>query len=334
MGISTLQVGLIASLEGFIRNKDVLSISVQFPQSFTQIERLSKYFPKLLNKNNLEKIKHSTNGSFQNILFNEILECKKIDSLDITNEEGANITWNMNDDISLGGFSNLKSTYDIIFEGGTMEHVSNTNMYLKNIFYLLKPGGKYISQVPSAGLAEHGFYQFSPTFIIDLANKNKEMMEILHLSLDSQKSHFNRSDIRGLVFNDFYKDTNFTFPPNNIIENSEKFYKDKFCKSSIATGTLINLINQSGNPMLLTYIIKKKIEKDINFNFEQYIYRNFKIEDIVGTSYESLLKDKKFSKTKLFKRILKKFILGFPIFDMLKYRIITFLISLNQKNKI
>jgi SAM-dependent methyltransferase len=331
MGLSALQIGLIASKDNFIKNKDVLSISVQFPSSFAGIKRLSKYFPKLLNKNNLEKIKNSTNRSFQNVLFNEILECKKIDSLDITDEEGANIIWNMNDDISLGSFSNLKSTYDIVFEGGTMEHISNTNMYLKNIFYLLKPGGHYISQVPSAGLAEHGFYQFSPTFIVDLANKNKEMMEILHLSLDSQKSQLKKNDFKGLVFNDFYKDTNFIFPPYNTIENSEKFYKDKFCKSSIATGTLINLINQSGSPMMLTYIIKKKIEKDVNFNFDQYIYRNFKIEDIVGSSNKSLLKDQKFSKKKLFKRLLKRFILGFPLFDIIKYRIITFLIFLKHK---
>ena len=232
----------------------------------------------------------------------------------------------MNEDISLGNFSNLKATYDVIFEGGTMEHISNISMYLKNIFYLLKPGGKYISQVPSAGMTEHGFYQFSPTFIIDLVNKNKEMMEILHLSLDLQSSKFKKSDIKGLALNDFYKNINFAFPPSNTIENSEKFYRDKFHKSSMATGILINLINQSGNPMMLTFVIKKKINNNINFNFDQYIYREFKIEDIVGHSGDSIESSStsKVHNKKLFKRLLKKFILNFPLFNSLKYRIITY----------
>ena len=45
----------------------------------------------------------------------------------------------MNDDMSINNkdrsLVKLSSSFDFIFEGGTMEHVSNIGSYLKNVFF-------------------------------------------------------------------------------------------------------------------------------------------------------------------------------------------------------
>ena len=67
----------------------------------------------------------------------------------------------------------VKGKYDVIFDGGTAEHIFNFPQVLKNIHDLLKLGGIIIHASPSHNHVDHGFYMFSPTVFYDFYSVNK-----------------------------------------------------------------------------------------------------------------------------------------------------------------
>ena len=78
--------------------------------------------------------------------------------MDASNYEGANVIHDLNQPIA----SPLMESYDCVFDGGTLEHVFNFPIALKNCMELVRPGGHLIIITPWNNYAGHGFYQFSP----------------------------------------------------------------------------------------------------------------------------------------------------------------------------
>jgi hypothetical protein len=87
-----------------------------------------------------------------------ILNSKKMDSLDFSDYEGANIVHDLNLPIQ----DNLIHRYDTVIDFGTTEHIFNVPQVLDNCSNLIKVGGKIIHILPSNNFNGHGFYQFSP----------------------------------------------------------------------------------------------------------------------------------------------------------------------------
>lgn len=90
-----------------------------------------------------------------------MLDCgwtTKADILDISNYEGANLIYDLNHKIDLG------LTYDLIIDGGTVEHIFNVPLVLENISSFLKVGGRVLHFNPANNQMGHGMYQFSPEF--------------------------------------------------------------------------------------------------------------------------------------------------------------------------
>lgn len=79
-----------------------------------------------------------------------------------------------------------REDFDLVLDGGTMEHVFDTASVLQNIHSLLKPGGCVVHINPVNNAAEHGFYQFSPTFYWDYYTANN--YEILESKLILRKA--------------------------------------------------------------------------------------------------------------------------------------------------
>ncbi len=241
-------------------------------------------------------------------------------SLDVSQDEGTDYIWNLKEDISEAGKANslseLKSSFDFIFEGGTLEHVSNTGTYLNNVFFLLKPQGIYCLSVPASGYFEHGFFQFSPTFFADLCIANSPSLELLHLSVDD-----GFLNLKGLVLNSFYSGLNTKFPPESITPESIQFYRKNYLGTSIATGTLLNLINRVNVSFNVSAVIQKNHEFSFTINAIQSIYRNNTLDSVVGEP--SALITKEF-KTKI---SLKSIVLNLPIGSKTKFKIITFILS-------
>ncbi|SVD43424.1 uncharacterized protein METZ01_LOCUS396278, partial [marine metagenome] len=265
MGMSVSQLGVILSLKEHINDKNVLSLGVQFPPSKNEIITFQKNFPELLSNSELDILSQASLKDFQKVLFKNILGAKDIHSIDISSEEGADYIWNMNEDLSINNedrsLVKLSSSFDFVFEGGTMEHVSNTGSYLKNVFFLLKTKGIYCLNIPSSGSLEHGFFQFSPTFFADLTSTNSPNITLDYLCIDD-----GQLKLRGLAFNSFYKRINFDFPPKLAISKSHRFYKKSYQSTSLATGTLICLLNNSSVPLDIMAVIQKNQDFSLNMN--------------------------------------------------------------------
>lgn len=54
--------------------------------------------------------------------------------------------------------------YDLVVDGGTLEHIFNAPIALASCMRALRVGGTYFGSHPANNLMGHGFYQFSPEF--------------------------------------------------------------------------------------------------------------------------------------------------------------------------
>jgi hypothetical protein len=88
----------------------------------------------------------------------KLLGAQVVDSLDATNYEQATIVADLNQPIP----QNLHGQYDLVYDGGTLEHVFNVPQALRNIMSLAKVGGTVVIQTMANNWLGHGFYQFSP----------------------------------------------------------------------------------------------------------------------------------------------------------------------------
>ena len=81
-----------------------------------------------------------------------------IDSMDNSTYEGATVIHDLN--LPIG--TDMKNKYSAIIDGGTLEHVFNFPVAVKNCMQMLRVGGHFIGFTPANNLCGHGFYQFSP----------------------------------------------------------------------------------------------------------------------------------------------------------------------------
>ena len=92
----------------------------------------------------------------------------RVESLDVSSYEGADFVFDMNEPVP----PHMHGLFDMIFDGGTLEHVFNFPQALKNIHDMLKVGGVIVHAAPTNNLVDHGFYMFSPTLFWDYYTAN------------------------------------------------------------------------------------------------------------------------------------------------------------------
>ncbi|MBF8262496.1 MAG: hypothetical protein HW387_161 [Parachlamydiales bacterium] len=102
--------------------------------------------------------------------FFSLLGFSQVNSLDYSDFEGASIIFDLNSGDTSEAF---REAFDVIYDGGTMEHVFHLPNVLKSIIWMLKPGGRLIHLSPASNHLEHSFYMFSPTFFYDFYQSNK-----------------------------------------------------------------------------------------------------------------------------------------------------------------
>ncbi len=83
----------------------------------------------------------------------------RVESLDYCAYEGARLTHDMNLPWPEG---RPPEQFDVVFDGGTLEHVFNLPQALLNAMSLVKPGGCLLSVTPADGWLGHGFHQLQP----------------------------------------------------------------------------------------------------------------------------------------------------------------------------
>lgn len=90
--------------------------------------------------------------------FFSLVGAKTIESLDASDYESCSKVHDLNRPIP----EEWHAKYDVVFDGGTLEHVFHFPNAISNAMNLVKPGGVLVTQSPSNNLNGHGFYQFSP----------------------------------------------------------------------------------------------------------------------------------------------------------------------------
>lgn len=85
----------------------------------------------------------------------------RMETMDFSDYEGAGVLHDLNRKPA----RSLEKKFDLIFDGGTIEHVFNVPMALEGVFRMLKPGGRLISANGLNGWYGHGMYQFNPELV-------------------------------------------------------------------------------------------------------------------------------------------------------------------------
>ena len=90
--------------------------------------------------------------------FFNFLGATRAHSFDYSDYENATHTHDMNEPIP----HKFKEAYTVVFDGGSLEHVFNFPVAIKNCMEMVKLGGHYLAITPANNFFGHGFYQFSP----------------------------------------------------------------------------------------------------------------------------------------------------------------------------
>jgi SAM-dependent methyltransferase len=106
--------------------------------------------------------------SIDDISLFKALGFTKIDALDFVDREGANFVHDLNIPVP----ASLKAKWDVIYDGGTLEHVFDIKCAFANIHNMLKVNGIIVHELPVNGFVDHGFWQLSPTALLDCYSAN------------------------------------------------------------------------------------------------------------------------------------------------------------------
>lgn len=102
------------------------------------------------------------------VLFFKTLGFKEVHALDVSDYEHADIIFNLNDDLP----KDLKGKFDIVFDGGVIEHVFNVSNALLNICKLTKVGGYIFNINPVYNYIHNTFWNISPEMFLDFYSAN------------------------------------------------------------------------------------------------------------------------------------------------------------------
>ncbi len=121
--------------------------------------------------------------------FFALLGAKEIFAIDVSDFEGANILHDMNQPLP----NSLISSFDLVLDGGTLEHIFDLPTALRNTTRMVRPNGRFISLTQANNFCGHGFYQFSPElFYRFLCPKNGYVTEYCIIWEDIPRSQFYR----------------------------------------------------------------------------------------------------------------------------------------------
>lgn len=102
-------------------------------------------------------------------IFFQLLTGLPVVALDISDYEGAEYVWDLNNPIP----NDWTHKFGTVIDSGSLEHVFNIKQALINMNRLTAPHGKIIHITPANNYLEHGFFQFSPTLFVDYYGVNK-----------------------------------------------------------------------------------------------------------------------------------------------------------------
>lgn len=100
------------------------------------------------------------------------------ESLDASDYEGATHILDLN---AADTPASLCDRFDMVLDGGTLEHVFHVPHALAHMGRMVKVGGRVIHMSPSSNYFDHGFYMFSPTLFHDYYRANGFAVECMRV---------------------------------------------------------------------------------------------------------------------------------------------------------
>lgn len=107
-----------------------------------------------------------------------------VDAVDFHDYEGANLIHDLNQSVP----ADWHQRYDLVFDGGTLEHIFSFPTAIKSCMQMLKPNGRFVSVTMPNNWCGHGFYQFSPELFYRMLSKDNgfSVVEMYIATLDGR----------------------------------------------------------------------------------------------------------------------------------------------------
>jgi hypothetical protein len=120
--------------------------------------------------------------------FLRFLGAEEVHSFDVSGYEGSTHVHDFNSCIP----DIHKQQYNMVIDGGTLEHVFNFPVAISNCMEMLAVGGHYIGITPANNFFGHGFYQFSPELYFSIFNAANgfEMIRVIAFEDDPETEWF------------------------------------------------------------------------------------------------------------------------------------------------
>jgi SAM-dependent methyltransferase len=113
-------------------------------------------------------------GCLDDRTFFRLLGFSEVVSCDYSPWEGADLHLDLNRPVPEA----LHGRFDVVFESGTLQYLFDIPAALRNVWALLKPGGRVVhGMLPSHNHVDHGFYMFCPTLFHDFYSANRWRLE-------------------------------------------------------------------------------------------------------------------------------------------------------------
>jgi len=96
------------------------------------------------------------------------LGARSVVSLDVSAFEGAEHVHDLNQPVG----ENLKQKFDLVYDGGTLEHVFNFPVALRNCMEMVRENGRFFAHTCANNWCGHGFYQFSPELFYNVFSED------------------------------------------------------------------------------------------------------------------------------------------------------------------
>lgn len=97
-------------------------------------------------------------GAFAEPFLRVCLGARSVEALDYSDYDGARYVHDMNEPVP----ESLVGRFDVVFDGGALEHIFNFPVAMSNLMRMTKVGGRVFMSTTANNFCGHGFYQFSP----------------------------------------------------------------------------------------------------------------------------------------------------------------------------
>jgi SAM-dependent methyltransferase len=156
LDVATLEI-LLSARDAGVSFDEVLTVGRQsLRASSAEIRAVLARHGVRLSAHQAQKLVTEENGYCEPLL--KLIGAQRVDSIDASNYEGASIVHDMNERLP----DSYRGQFTVVIDGGSLEHVFNFPVALRNCMDAVAPGGHFIGITPSNNLMGHGFYQFSP----------------------------------------------------------------------------------------------------------------------------------------------------------------------------